>query len=84
MTLNASWVTVSWLFLFVILTYLNAGWLREQVCLHMCPYARFQAVMFDRDTLVIAYDEERGEPRSPSKRKAQPDWVDGGAQHPGE
>jgi len=50
----------------------NAGWMREQVCKYMCPYARFQSVMFDRDTLVIAYDAGRGEPRGPRSRKTDP------------
>ncbi|MEJ2214945.1 MAG: cytochrome c oxidase accessory protein CcoG [Gammaproteobacteria bacterium] len=49
-------------------TYGNAGWMREQVCIYMCPYARFQSVMFDKDTLLIAYDEERGEPRGARKK----------------
>ncbi len=49
-------------------TYGNAGFLREQVCKYMCPYARFQSAMFDRDTLIIAYDEKRGEPRGRRKR----------------
>ena len=40
-----------------------AGWLREQVCLYMCPYARFQSAMFDKETLIVSYDAERGEPR---------------------
>ena len=44
--------------------------MREQVCKYMCPYARFQSVMFDKDTLVITYDRERGEPRGPRSRKA--------------
>lgn len=44
-------------------TYLMAGFAREQVCTYMCPYARFQSAMFDRDTLIIGYDPERGEPR---------------------
>jgi cytochrome c oxidase accessory protein FixG len=48
---------------YALATYGNAGWLREQVCKYMCPYARFQGVMFDRDTLVITYDRRRGEPR---------------------
>ncbi len=52
-----------WIVFYSFATYGNAGWLREQVCLHMCPYARFQSAMFDKDTLVIAYDENRGEPR---------------------
>ena len=59
-----------WLFFYGFATYGNAGWMREQVCKYMCPYARFQGVMFDRDTLVVAYDEERGEPRGPRSKKA--------------
>lgn len=52
-----------WIFFYAFATYGNAGWMREQVCLHMCPYARFQSVMFDPDTLIITYDAKRGEPR---------------------
>ena len=52
-----------WIFFYSFATYGNAGWMREQVCKYMCPYARFQSVMFDRDTLTITYDEKRGEPR---------------------
>ena len=52
-----------WIFFYGFATYGNAGWMREQVCLYMCPYARFQSVMFDPDTLVITYDTKRGEPR---------------------
>jgi len=58
-----------WVGLFTICTYGNAGWLREKMCHHMCPYARFQSVMFDRETLVVAYDEGRGEGRGRRKRK---------------
>ena len=57
-----------WFVFYSSFTYLMAGHLREQVCLYMCPYARFQGVMFDPDTLVITYDVERGEPRAPRKR----------------
>jgi cytochrome c oxidase accessory protein FixG len=57
-----------WLAFFSVATYGNAGWLREQVCIYMCPYARFQSVMFDQDTLIISYDEKRGEPRGSRKR----------------
>src|SRR4029078_12122159 len=46
----------------------NAGLLREQVCKYMCPYARFQSAMFDRHTLIISYDEARGEPRGARQR----------------
>ncbi len=70
-TLQAnSWALV-WIFIFTVLTYLNAGWMREQVCTYMCPYARFQSVMFDRDTLVVSYDSQRGEPRGARKRTGE-------------
>ena len=61
-----------WLLFYGFATYGNAGWMREQVCKYMCPYARFQGVMFDRDTLVVAYDEERGEPRGSRSKQADP------------
>ena len=59
-----------WVSFFTLATYGNAGWLREQVCIYMCPYSRFQSVMFDKDTLVIAYDEKRGETRGSRKKGA--------------
>lgn len=62
----------TWILLYGGMAYSFAGHLREQICIHMCPYARFQAVMFDPDTLVITYDEERGEPRGTRKRNADP------------
>jgi cytochrome c oxidase accessory protein FixG len=52
-----------WVLFYGLATYGNAGFLREQVCKYMCPYARFQSAMFDKDTLIISYDAERGEPR---------------------
>ncbi len=57
-----------WLFFYSFATYGNAGYLREQVCKYMCPYARFQSAMFDDNSLVISYDEARGEPRGPRKK----------------
>jgi cytochrome c oxidase accessory protein FixG len=57
-----------WIFLYSLATYGNAGYLREQVCKYMCPYARFQSAMFDKDTLIISYDEARGEPRGARRR----------------
>ncbi len=60
---TAELAAYTWIGIFAFLTYLNAGWLREQVCLYMCPYARFQSAMFDRDTLIVTYDTQRGEPR---------------------
>jgi cytochrome c oxidase accessory protein FixG len=54
-------------------SFLMSGVLREQVCFHMCPYARFQSVMFDHDSLIISYDENRGEPRGSRKRSADPE-----------
>ncbi|MDR2174076.1 MAG: cytochrome c oxidase accessory protein CcoG [Burkholderiales bacterium] len=63
-----------WALFFILLyggmVYFLAGWLREQVCKYMCPYARFQSAMFDRDTMVITYDTARGEPRGARGRKA--------------
>ena len=56
------WATF-WILFYGFATYGNAGWMREQVCKYMCPYARFQSAMFDRDTLIITYDGTRGEPR---------------------
>ena len=68
MTLSAGgWVTF-WMFFYGFATYGNAGYMREQVCKYMCPYARFQSAMFDKDTLIISYDEERGEPRGGRNR----------------
>lgn len=57
-----------WIGFFTIATYLNAGWMREQLCMYICPYARIQSVMFDEDTLVISYDKERGESRGGRKK----------------
>src|SRR5262245_33311598 len=59
-----------WILFYGFATYGNAGWMREQVCKYMCPYARFQGVMFDRDTMIVTYDERRGEPRGTRSRKA--------------
>jgi cytochrome c oxidase accessory protein FixG len=61
-----------WIIFYSFATYGNAGFLREQVCIYMCPYARFQSAMFDKDTLIISYDEKRGDPRGSRKRKADP------------
>jgi cytochrome c oxidase accessory protein FixG len=58
-----------WTIFYGFATYGNAGFLREQVCKYMCPYARFQSAMFDKDTLIISYDEERGEPRGGRRKK---------------
>jgi len=65
-------VSLFWVLFFTGATYVNAGWLREAVCMHMCPYARFQSVMFDKDTLTISYDVARGEHRGPRKREVKP------------
>jgi len=59
-----------WILFYAFATYGNAGYLREQVCKYMCPYARFQSAMFDKDSLIITYDAERGEPRGPRRRGA--------------
>ena len=57
-----------WTLFYGMATYGNAGYLREQVCKYMCPYARFQGAMFDRNTLIISYDQQRGEPRGARKK----------------
>ncbi|MBC3879316.1 cytochrome c oxidase accessory protein CcoG [Undibacterium sp. FT79W] len=58
-----------WFLFYGFATYGNAGWMREQVCKYMCPYARFQSAMFDKDTLIVTYDTERGEPRGSRNKK---------------
>ena len=58
-----------WVLFYGFATYGNAGFMREQVCKYVCPYARFQSAMFDKDTLIISYDTERGEPRGSRSRK---------------
>lgn len=72
LTLQIGGVSLFWVLFFTAATYINAGWLREAVCMHMCPYARFQSVMFDKDTLTISYDAARGEHRGPRKREVNP------------
>ena len=69
-TLQANGWAYFWVGFFTVATYLNAGWMREQVCLYMCPYARFQSVMFDANTRVVSYDPTRGEPRGGRRKDA--------------
>ncbi len=69
-TLQLGGWEVFWLIFYAFATYGNAGYLREQVCKYMCPYARFQSAMFDDNSLVISYDTARGEPRGGRKRGA--------------
>jgi cytochrome c oxidase accessory protein FixG len=61
-----------WVLFYSFATYGNAGFMREQVCKYMCPYARFQSAMIDHDTLIISYDTARGEPRGSRSKKADP------------
>ncbi|WP_457447354.1 cytochrome c oxidase accessory protein CcoG [Roseateles sp. P5_E4] len=60
-----------WVLFYGFATYGNAGYMREQVCKYMCPYARFQSAMFDRDTLIVSYDPERGEPRGKNAQRGK-------------
>ncbi len=69
-TLSVSGWALFWTFFFTAATYVNAGWAREQVCKYMCPYARFQSAMIDKDTLIVSYDAARGEQRGSRKRGA--------------
>ena len=64
-----------WIFFYGFATYGNAGFMREQVCKYMCPYARFQSAMFDKDTMIVTYDAARGEPRGPRSKKTDPKTV---------
>ncbi len=68
-TFNTGGWETFWIFFYAFATWGNAGFMREQVCKYMCPYARFQSVMFDPDTLVISYDAGRGEPRGARGKK---------------
>ncbi len=72
LTFNTGPWETFWVCFYGFATYGNAGWMREQVCKYMCPYARFQGAMFDQDTLIIAYDRERGEARGARGKKADP------------
>lgn len=71
-TFNASTAVVIWTLFFAAATYGNAGWMREIMCLHICPYARFQSSMFDKDTYTVTYDAARGEKRGPRPKKSDP------------
>jgi len=71
-TLNTSLTIAGIIAFFTFATYGNAGWMRETMCLHMCPYARFQSAMFDQNTLTVSYDAKRGESRGPRSRKKDP------------
>ncbi|MGL6316766.1 cytochrome c oxidase accessory protein CcoG [Vibrio sp. WXL103] len=74
-TANAAFWPTFWVIFFTLCTYGNAGWMRSIVCLHMCPYARFQSAMFDKDTFIVGYDTQRGETRGPRSRKADPNQL---------
>lgn len=69
-TLNLGGWETFWIFGYAGATYMFAGFMREQVCKYMCPYARFQSVMFDPDTMIVTYDTERGEPRGVRRKNA--------------
>ncbi|MGJ8692845.1 MAG: cytochrome c oxidase accessory protein CcoG [Thalassotalea sp.] len=71
-TFNMSFAAAATVWFFTFCTYGNAGWMREIMCLHMCPYARFQSAMFDKDTVTVSYDYNRGEGRGPRGRKQDP------------
>jgi cytochrome c oxidase accessory protein FixG len=70
-TLNLSTLTSSWILFFSLCTYVNAGLVREKMCQHMCPYARFQSAMISPESVVVTYDAKRGENRGPRKVKSQ-------------
>jgi cytochrome c oxidase accessory protein FixG len=69
-------LTAFWVLFFAVCTYGNAGFLREKMCIYMCPYSRFQSAMFDKNTILVAYDKLRGENRGRRKRKEDPKALD--------
>lgn len=71
-TFDTSFWVGFWVIFFAACTYGNAGWMRSIMCIHMCPYARFQSAMFDKDTFIVGYDAKRGEKRGPRPRKKDP------------
>ncbi|MFD2166164.1 cytochrome c oxidase accessory protein CcoG [Thalassotalea euphylliae] len=70
-TLQSSALVAGWVLFFAGCTYVNAGWIREKMCQHMCPYSRFQSAMFDKSTSLVTYDAARGESRGKRKRNAE-------------
>jgi len=69
LTLAVAGWSLFWMLFYAGFTVLQAGFMREQVCKYMCPYARFQSAMFDKDTLIVTYDTKRGEPRGARSKK---------------
>lgn len=71
------WSKLTWIFFCIItfVTHMNAGYMREHMCVHICPYGRFQSVMFDKNTLIVSYDFERGEARGPRKKGTHPEGM---------
>jgi cytochrome c oxidase accessory protein FixG len=74
-TFNVGFWVAFWVIFFTVCTYGNAGYMREVMCTHMCPYARFQSAMFDKDTYTVSYDAARGEKRGPRSRKLSAEKV---------
>ncbi len=72
LSFNAGGWATFWVFFYALATWGLGAMMREQVCIYMCPYARFQSAMFDKDTLIISYDKERGEPRGKRKKGVDP------------
>ena len=68
-TLSGEFWPVFWVLFFAGCTYANAGWMRSIMCVHICPYARFQSAMFDKDTFIVGYDAKRGEQRGGRSKK---------------
>ncbi|MBC3767444.1 cytochrome c oxidase accessory protein CcoG [Neptunicella marina] len=74
-TFTASPLIQGWVWFFAGCTYINAVWIREKMCQHICPYSRFQSVMFDSATTLVTYDKQRGENRGPRKRNSRPEQL---------
>ncbi|WP_157263466.1 cytochrome c oxidase accessory protein CcoG [Azohydromonas aeria] len=72
MSLSLTGWETFWVLFYGFATWGNAGFMREQVCSYMCPYARFQSALIDRDSMIITYDAGRGDPRGSRSKKADP------------
>ncbi|KIE05385.1 Cytochrome c oxidase accessory protein CcoG [Candidatus Jidaibacter acanthamoeba] len=74
-TLKVSGNATIWLFSLTASTYLFAGFVRQRVCMYMCPYGRFQSAMIDKETVLVTYDNERGEPRAGEGEQERGDCI---------
>jgi len=73
---SAHWGGFVFVFIMSGILYFNFSWFREQLCLAICPYGRLQSALIDDDSLIIGYDEIRGEPRGKPRQQGVGDCID--------